>query len=244
MATPVVVAATAKAALSKKLRRRIGCGCLLAVTVPVLCVFLVLVGVLGGAQMVLGGFDEAEGLATAAPAAGGGYPGGEVSYDADGSIFVDRGGSANAWGGHSNGRIPDGALCSLSMRPALRARCDAADALDRLNAAYVAEFGVSIAVTDAYRDHAGQVAIKKSWCDRGRCAMAATPGTSNHGWAIAFDLGGGINTYGSAPYAWMKNNAAAFGFYHPTWAEPGHPDYAKPEPWHWQYLSGADPSAR
>lgn len=250
MVAPVAAAgaaAVADRARSKKLRRRVGCGCVVAVCAPLLVVALVLIGMVGGVQMVLGGFDDAEGLASAEPTAGTGgsgpYPGGAVSYDPDGSIFVDRGGSANAWGGHENGRIPDAELCSLSVRPALRARCDAAAALGRLNVAYRAEFDEDIKVTDAYRDYAGQVSAKNSWCARGSCHMAATPGTSNHGWGLAFDLGGGINSYTSPQYAWMKTNGSRFGFYHPTWAEPGHRDYAKAEPWHWQYLSHADPSA-
>lgn len=230
---------------SKRLRRRVGCGCLVAVCAPLLVVALVLIGMVGGVQMVLGGFDEAEGAASAAPTAGpsGQYPGAGVSYDPDGSTFVDRGGSANAWGGHSNGRIPDSELCPLTVRPVLRARCDAVRALDRLNVQFRAAFGEDIKVTDAYRDYAGQVAAKNSWCARGSCHMAATPGTSNHGWGLAFDFGGGVTSYTSAQYAWMKTNGPRFGFYHPTWAEPGHRDYAKPEPWHWQYLSDADPSA-
>lgn len=243
MVAPVVVAAGLKAARSKKLRRRVGCGCLLAVCVPLLVAALLLAGVVGGAQMVLGGFDEAEGLASAGPTGGVYGGGGEVFYDPDGSTFVDRGGSGNAWGGYSNGRIPEGELCALVMAPGLRARCDAAEALARLAAAFEADLGTALRVTDAYRDYDGQVAAKASWCAKGACNMAATPGTSNHGWALAFDLGSGVNSYDSAAYAWMKNNASRFGFFHPTWAEPGHADYAKAEPWHWQYLPDADPSA-
>jgi hypothetical protein len=241
MVAPVVTAAALKAARSKKLRRRVGCGCLLAIALPLAAAVLVVVGVIAGAQMVLGGFDEAEGLASAAPTAGTG--GGDMSYDPDGSTFVDLGGSGNAWGGYSNGRIPASELCALAMKPSLSARCDAADALARLSEAFAAEFGTPIMVTDAYRDYDGQVAAKASWCARGACNMAATPGTSNHGWALAFDLGGGINSYDTAAYAWMKNHGSEFGFFHPTWAEPGHADYAKSEPWHWQYLPDADPSA-
>jgi LAS superfamily LD-carboxypeptidase LdcB len=58
------------------------------------------------------------------------------------------------------------------------------------------------------------------------------PGTSNHGWALAVDLCGGINIGGSAQWAWMVANAARFGFVQPDWASPGG---EKPEPWHWEY---------
>ncbi|GHS89294.1 hypothetical protein AGMMS50218_15240 [Actinomycetota bacterium] len=236
MAWQVVAGKAAGAGASKRIRRRLALGCLVAIAVPVAVVFCVAVGVIGGAQMVLGGFDEAEGLASASATAGTGAGGGLVSFDPSASTFVDRGGSANAWGGHSNGRIPDSGLCTVAHQPGLRARCDATAALARMSAEFAAEFGQPMHVSDAYRDYPGQVKAKHDWCARGRCNMAATPGTSNHGWGLAFDLGSGINSYDTPQYAWMKVNGARFGFYHPTWAEPDHPDYAKPEPWHWQYI--------
>lgn len=242
MSDPIVAGAVVKAAKSKKLRRY-GFGCLIAAVVFSLIPLLLGIGLIGGIVMVLGGDDEAEGLASDEPTALLPGIGGPVDYDPNGSTFVDRGGSANAWGGHSNGRIPSGELCTISWARGKQARCDAVAALERLNAAYSAAFGTNIAITDGYRTYDEQVSLKASWCGRGKCNMAATPGTSNHGWALAFDLGGGINVYGTAPYAWMKTHGHEFGYYHPTWAEPGHPDYAKPEPWHWQYVAAGDPSS-
>ena len=58
------------------------------------------------------------------------------------------------------------------------------------------------------------------------------PGTSNHGWALAVDLCGGINVAGTAQSAWMAANAGQFGFVQPDWARQGG---EKPEPWHWEY---------
>ena len=52
-------------------------------------------------------------------------------------------------------------------------------------------------------------------------ALAAVPGTSNHGWGLAVDLCGGIQNFGTPHYTWMKANAGRFGFLHPDWAEPG-----------------------
>ena len=63
-------------------------------------------------------------------------------------------------------------------------------------------------------------------------ALAACPGTSNHGWALAVDLCGGINVAGSPQWTWMTANAGRFGFVQPDWARPG---AEKPEPWHWEY---------
>ena len=67
---------------------------------------------------------------------------------------------------------------------------------------------------------------------RKRAALAAVPGTSNHGWGLAVDLCGGIERFGTAQYAWMVANAGRFGFLHPTWADPGR---GREEPWHWEY---------
>jgi hypothetical protein len=58
------------------------------------------------------------------------------------------------------------------------------------------------------------------------------PGTSNHGWGLAVDLCGGIQTYNTPQYAWMVANAGRFGYLHPTWADPGN---GREEPWHWEY---------
>ena len=44
--------------------------------------------------------------------------------------------------------------------------------------------------------------------------LAAAPGTSNHGWALAVDLCGGINRFGTAQTAWMQVNAVHYGWVH------------------------------
>ena len=51
--------------------------------------------------------------------------------------------------------------------------------------------------------------------------LAAVPGTSNHGWALAVDLCGGINIAGSAQWTWMTANAGRFGFVQPGLGAPG-----------------------
>lgn len=160
--------------------------------------------------------------------------GGTVSYTVDGSTFVDSDPIANAWGGYANGRIPPSELCPVPIAPRHQARCDASEAFGDLTAAFKQEFGHDIAVTDAYRSYVGQVRLKAS-----KGFLAATPGYSNHGWGLAFDLGSGINDYESAAYAWMKVNGYRFGFFHPTWAEPDSPDSTKAEPWHWQFVPSA-----
>ncbi len=134
---------------------------------------------------------------------------------------------AGAWGGHSNGRIPASAMCELASAAGQMLRCDAQAAFDRLSRAFEARFGSPISVTDAYRDYATQVILKRR---KGR--MAATPGTSNHGWALAVDLGSGINSFGSAQHRWMRANAPRFGWIHPGWARQSG---SLPEPWHWEF---------
>ncbi len=96
-----------------------------------------------------------------------------------------------AWGGWSNGRIPSDALCELgSSGHALR--CDAAEGYARLAQAYADRFGRGLCITDSYRSYGAQLtafALKPG--------LAALPGTSNHGWALAVDLCGGVNSFGT-----------------------------------------------
>ena len=85
----------------------------------------------------------------------------------------------------------------------MRLRCDAAEQLDVLNAAYRAQFGTDLVVNDSYRSYAGQVA-----CKRTKGYLCATPGTSNHGSGIAVDLGGGIDSFGTKQHRWMAAQRA------------------------------------
>ncbi|MGY1649656.1 NlpC/P60 family protein [Geodermatophilus sp. SYSU D01119] len=130
-----------------------------------------------------------------------------------------------AWGGWTNGRIPAEALCSIARGHALR--CDAAAGYAVLASAFEAEFGTPLCITDSYRSMAAQ-----QDAFRRKPALAAVPGTSNHGWALAVDLCGGVNVAGTAQWTWMTQNAGRFGFVNPDWARPGG---EKPEPWHWEF---------
>ncbi|SDN24058.1 Cell wall-associated hydrolase, NlpC family [Geodermatophilus siccatus] len=130
-----------------------------------------------------------------------------------------------AWGGWANGRIPITALCAIARGHALR--CDAAAGYAALADAYRAAFGSPLCITDSYRSLGAQVTAF-----RAKPGLAAVPGTSNHGWALAVDLCGGINIAGTAQSAWMAANASRFGFVQPDWARQGG---EKPEPWHWEF---------
>lgn len=131
-------------------------------------------------------------------------------------------------GQYQNGRIPTEALCRISVSNGLL-RCDAARSFEILAEAYEADFGESIQLTDTYRTLEGQIR-----CTAQKGNMCATPGTSNHGWGLAIDFSGGINSFGTPQHQWMRENAPKYGWHHPAWART---DGSKPEPWHWEYDS-------
>ncbi|WP_427893081.1 peptidoglycan DD-metalloendopeptidase family protein [Kribbella sp. GL6] len=139
--------------------------------------------------------------------------------------FLATGSASTGWGGYSNGMIPAGKLCAIASGHMLR--CDAATAYLKLAAAYRAQFGKTLCITDSYRSYASQVSLYQR-----KPSLAALPGTSNHGWGVAVDLCGGIDKYGTPQYLWMKANAPAYGWVHPAWAEPGR---NREEPWHWEF---------
>jgi hypothetical protein len=67
-------------------------------------------------------------------------------------------------------------------------------------------------------------------------AVAAIPGTSNHGWALAVDIGeekdgdSGTESIDQGSVDWLVRNAWRYGFS----AE------VQSEPWHWRYYAGDD----
>jgi uncharacterized protein YraI len=128
---------------------------------------------------------------------------------------------------YANGRVPASARCALYGDKGESLRPRAAAAFNALSMAYEREHGRSLCVTDSYRSLEEQVAVKAK---RGK--WAAKPGTSEHGLGKAVDLCGGVGTFGSDAYRWMKANGPKFGWVHPAWAEPGG---RLPEPWHWEY---------
>jgi cell wall-associated NlpC family hydrolase len=143
-----------------------------------------------------------------------------------GAALPEPGQRSPKWGGWSNGQIPSAALCELGVY-SHALRCDAAASYQQLSSAYRTAFGHPLCITDSYRSLGAQVAAFYS-----KPALAAVPGTSNHGWALAVDLCDGINVSGTPQWTWMTENAGRFGFVQPEWAGPHGP---KPEPWHWEY---------
>lgn len=136
-----------------------------------------------------------------------------------------------AWGGYQNGRIPLDKLVQVvspnGSRHLLHPQAAASYNAMRDDARRA---GISLEITDAYRDYDHQVVTKNSKGD-----LAATPGTSNHGWAFALDLDANINNFGTPAHNWMVANAARYGWVLPPWAQQGG---SKPEPWHWEFWAG------
>jgi zinc D-Ala-D-Ala carboxypeptidase len=129
-----------------------------------------------------------------------------------------------------NGQLPTSALCTL-WDPKHRLRADAAVALAKLNVAYKQHFGENICLTDSYRTIAEQRRLKAI-----KPGLAATPGTSEHGWGLAVDLCGGVETGVSSRYEWLRANAGAYGWANPDWALPG--GSGPHEAWHWEFVAG------
>ncbi len=136
---------------------------------------------------------------------------------------------SGGWSGYPNGLIPASALCPIGIGEH-RLRCDAAFSFQGLAAAFGSAFGRPLCVTDSYRTFEEQVRLYGV-----KPALAAVPGTSNHGWGLAVDLCGGAQSFGTADYAWMRANASRFGWQNPSWALPGR---GREEPWHWEFGTG------
>ncbi|WP_199430185.1 D-alanyl-D-alanine carboxypeptidase family protein [Qaidamihabitans albus] len=138
--------------------------------------------------------------------------------------------AAGAWGGYPNGLIPTAALCPIGVGSHVL-RCDAAQMFGALSQAFADSFGRPLCVTDSYRPFDAQVDLY-----RRKPALAAVPGTSNHGWGLALDMCGGVQSFGTPEYGWLAANAPRFGWVNPGWARQGQ---GREEPWHWEFTGQA-----
>lgn len=157
--------------------------------------------------------------------------------------------------GQSNGKLSrsilvstpgqDGGATVTLVEPAARA-------WRALTAAALASGHVLKTTTSArsYRSYAEQEAIfraryyvsvfgtvwwnRRLWKKKPRVAVAARPGTSNHGWGLAVDAGeerdgdAGSEPFDSVTLGWLKVNLHLYGF---SWE-------IQSEPWHIRYWAG------
>lgn len=121
---------------------------------------------------------------------------------------------------YANGQVPDYALQPLTSQPNHRLASPAAAAWDSLVSAAAAD-GITMRITDSYRDYAEQVdlAARKGLYSQG--GLAATPGRSNHGWGLAVDA----DVTDPATLQWLRVNGPRFGFV----------ETSDREPWHWEF---------
>lgn len=121
---------------------------------------------------------------------------------------------------YGNGRIPDHALSEISGGNGHQLWAPAARSFEALREA-AARDGVTIGITDSYRDYDTQADLVKRKGLYSQGGLAAPAGTSNHGWGTALDLRLDANAQ-----QWMRENAGRFGFV----------EDVPREPWHWHYV--------
>jgi uncharacterized membrane protein YgcG len=122
----------------------------------------------------------------------------------------------------SNGTLAKSSLCALWAKGEYL-QAEAATALSAMNDNYRQVFGRNICLDDSYRSLSEQYGTRAS-----RGYLAATPGTSMHGWGLAIDICQEVLSGASGD--WIRANAGTFGWVNPTWAKT-----SKYEPWHWEY---------
>lgn len=119
---------------------------------------------------------------------------------------------------YGNGRIPADAMHPIGVGQH-RLWEPAAKAFTQLRAD-AERAGVTIGVTDSYRDMAGQEKVAREKGLHSQGGLAARPGTSNHGWGVAVDL-----DLDARAQTWMRDNGHRYGFVEDVTREP----------WHWTY---------
>lgn len=123
---------------------------------------------------------------------------------------------------YGNGKIPANALAPIGVG-SHRMWAPAGAAFNKM-AEDARAAGVNIGVTDSYRDYDAQVRLAEEKGLYSQGGLAATPGTSNHGWGLSLDL-----DLDPKALSWMRANAEKYGFV----------EDVPREPWHWTFHGGA-----
>ncbi len=116
--------------------------------------------------------------------------------------------------GDRNGRLPSSQLCGLWVG-GHQLRSDAAVAFAELDLAYR-----STSAPTWSSPTPTAPTPRRSRCGARSPAWPRVPGTSEHGWGLAVDLGGGVED-SDEHYAWLIENAPKHGWDHPAWARKG-----------------------
>ncbi|MFE7508647.1 M15 family metallopeptidase [Promicromonospora sp. NPDC057488] len=133
-----------------------------------------------------------------------------------------------------SGKLQKDQLARIPWAPDFVVRADVLDGLIALDKAFQAEFGTHLTINSAYRSYASQEQLYDP-----SSPIAAPPGCSNHGLGLAVDIGGGVETFDTPQYSWLKTHAEDHGWIHPAFAEP---NGRVPEPWHWQSVLARESS--
>ena len=135
------------------------------------------------------------------------------------------------WGGYANGEIPVNALMRIDYPgvvpdsfpgslSAVYLKADAGSALLAMLTEYHRQTGGYLRVNEGYRTLRGQ---EHQWqVHNHNTAMAAVPGTSNHGYGQAVDFE--PTAFTASQQAWVRSVAATFG-YSGSQSEVHHFDY-------------------
>jgi hypothetical protein len=153
------------------------------------------------------------------------------------------------WGGLSNGHIAPTQLMSIGGH---LFQAQAGAGFVRMAADYHAAGHGTLSITEAYRDYDEQVRLFKArytagwssgvwwngqfWRKKAGAAVAAVPGTSNHGWGRAVDVGGYGGSSSTAAHQWIRDHCAAYGY---SWAT----GRASGEPWHLEFVGAITSTA-
>ncbi|MGU3409105.1 M15 family metallopeptidase [Microbacterium sp. M1A1_1b] len=144
-----------------------------------------------------------------------------------------------AWGGFRNGSVPPAALHAIPNYSALGSgfgsaaagsntmKTEAAVQLSGMQRSFFVRFARRLLVSEGYRPLTVQNRYWSRYQNREPgWTLAAIPGTSIHGWGLSADLAvEGIGNPSGEYLAWLRANAAAYGFVNDV----------STEVWHWSY---------